>query len=187
MTSLRCGPVSADRASRRFAGTDFAWHRCQVDSVLSADGRRPARLDESIPIADTLVKQRRHQRSGQPSVYFACMHAAWRHATGTLTLERPRILGIVNVTPDSFSDGGRLQSVDDALRLVDRLVSEGADAVDGGGESTRAQGAAPGSEAEELARGLPVIHAVRARHASLPLSVDTVKSGVARAALDVGA
>ena len=54
----------------------------------------------------------------------------WRHATGTLSLDRPRVVGIVNVTPDSFSDGGMLRTVDDARRHVDRLVHEGADVVD---------------------------------------------------------
>src|ERR1041385_3376347 len=67
--------------------------------------------------------------------------AAWRHATGTLALDRPRILGIVNVTPDSFSDGGRFLSPDDARRHADQLVAEGADVIDIGGESTRPQGA----------------------------------------------
>ena len=58
---------------------------------------------------------------------------AWRHATGALSLDRPRILGIVNVTPDSFSDGGQLATVDDARRHVDQLVAEGADVIDIGG------------------------------------------------------
>jgi dihydropteroate synthase len=116
------------------------------------------------------------------------MHStAWRHATGTLTLDAPRILGIVNVTPDSFSDGGRLHSLDDALRLVDRLVSEGADVVDIGGESTRPQGATPVDATEEMRRVIPVVEAVRARHAALAISVDTVKASVADAALDAGA
>jgi len=53
----------------------------------------------------------------------------WRHATGEIALDKPRILGVVNVTPDSFSDGGRLQSIDDARRLMDRLVAEGADVL----------------------------------------------------------
>ena len=62
---------------------------------------------------------------------------------GLLTLDKPRILGIVNVTPDSFSDGGRLTTVDDARRLIDRLIVDGADVIDIGGESTRPQGATP--------------------------------------------
>jgi dihydropteroate synthase len=111
----------------------------------------------------------------------------WRHATGTLPLDRPRILGVVNVTPDSFSDGGRLNGVDDARRLIDRLVAEGADVVDVGGESTRPQGAVPVSVEEELARVIPVIEAARRDHPDLPLSIDTVKASVADRALAAGA
>jgi len=111
----------------------------------------------------------------------------WRHATGTLSLDRPRVVGIVNVTPDSFSDGGMLRTVDDARRHVDRLVHEGADVVDIGGESTRPQGATPVSIDEELRRVIPVVEAVRRDHPSFPISVDTVKADVARAAMAVGA
>jgi len=111
----------------------------------------------------------------------------WRHATGVIELNTPRILGIVNVTPDSFSDGGRLATLDDARRLIDRLVEEGADAIDIGGESTRPQGAEPVATAEELRRVIPVIDAARRDHPRIPVSVDTVKASVAEAALDAGA
>ena len=111
----------------------------------------------------------------------------WRHATGTLSLDRPRVVGIVNVTPDSFSDGGMLRTVDDARRHVERLVLEGADVVDIGGESTRPQGATPVDAEEELGRVLPVVEAVRRDHPDLPISVDTVKARVARAAILAGA
>jgi dihydropteroate synthase len=111
----------------------------------------------------------------------------WHHATGTLSLDRPRILGIVNVTPDSFSDGGRLRSLDEARRHMDRLVAEGADVLDIGGESTRPQGATPVSQDEEMQRVIPVVHAARADHPDIPVSVDTVKAGVAREALAGGA
>ena len=111
----------------------------------------------------------------------------WRHATGTLDLDVPRVVGIVNVTPDSFSDGGRLQSVDDARRLIDRLIAEGADVIDIGGESTRPQGATPVTVDEELRRVIPVVEAARADHPNVPLSVDTVKSAVAQEALGAGA
>jgi dihydropteroate synthase len=111
----------------------------------------------------------------------------WHHATGALSLEAPRIVGIVNVTPDSFSDGGRLPSVDDARRLVDRLLAEGADAIDVGGESTRPQGAVPVSAEEELRRVLPVIEAAAADHPGVLISVDTVKARVAQACLEAGA
>jgi dihydropteroate synthase len=111
----------------------------------------------------------------------------WRHATGTLTLDRPRILGIVNVTPDSFSDGGRHQRVDDARRHMDRMVAEGADGLDIGGESTRPQGATAVSADEELARVMPVIEAAVSSHPGVPVSVDTVKARVAHEALAAGA
>ncbi len=106
---------------------------------------------------------------------------------GALALDRPRILGIVNVTPDSFSDGGLLHSVDDARRHIDKLVAEGADILDIGGESTRPQGAAPVDADEELRRVLPVVEAARADHPAMPISVDTVKARVARETLAAGA
>ena len=112
---------------------------------------------------------------------------AWRHATGTLTLDRPRILGVVNVTPDSFSDGGRFLSRDEARRHADRLIAEGADVIDVGGESTRPQGATAVEADEERRRVIPVIEAVRRGHPSLPISIDTTKASVARAALEAGA
>jgi dihydropteroate synthase len=111
----------------------------------------------------------------------------WVHATGTLSLDKPRLLGIINVTPDSFSDGGQFSSVDEAVRYGCRLVDEGADVLDVGGESTRPQGARPVDESEELRRVMPVIEALRRELPDLPLSIDTVKHGVARAALDGGA
>ncbi|HWH52226.1 MAG TPA: dihydropteroate synthase [Gemmatimonadaceae bacterium] len=111
----------------------------------------------------------------------------WHHATGTLSLDRPRILGIVNMTPDSFSDGGRLLTVDDACRHVERLVADGADVVDVGGESTRPQHAEPVSADDERRRVLPVIEAVAARFPDVPVSIDTVKALVARDALAAGA
>ena len=102
-----------------------------------------------------------------------------------LTLDRPRIMGIVNVTPDSFSDGGRLGSVEDAVDHALKLADEGADILDIGGESTR-----PGSDAvaldEELRRVIPVIEALRARTDKL-ISVDTRKAEVMRRAAQAGA
>lgn len=111
---------------------------------------------------------------------------AWRHATGLLSLDRPRIVGILNVTPDSFSDGGLFRNVDDARRQLDRMVEEGADVIDIGGESTRPQGAKEVSDEEERARVLPVIEVARKDHPTIPISVDTTKSAVARAALAAG-
>ena len=112
--------------------------------------------------------------------------AIWAMARGELTLDRPRIMGILNVTPDSFWDGGRHAGVDAALRQAERLVAEGAALVDVGGESTR-PGAEPVPAAEELRRVVPVVEALVGEWPELPVSVDTVKAEVARAALDAGA
>ena len=97
----------------------------------------------------------------------------------------PRVMGIVNVTPDSFSDGGRLGSIEAAVAHGLRLVEQGADILDIGGESTR-PGAAPVPGADEIARVLPVIEGLRARWAG-PISIDTMKPEVARAAVVAGA
>lgn len=98
--------------------------------------------------------------------------------------EPPLLMGILNVTPDSFSDGGLYNSPSDALDAVRRLVSEGADIIDVGGESTR-PGAEPVPEAEELRRVLPVVEALVGCGARV--SVDTMKPNVARQALKAGA
>ena len=97
----------------------------------------------------------------------------------------PRIMGIVNVTPDSFSDGGRFDDLPRALAHGLKLVADGADILDIGGESTR-PGAEPVGEAEEIARTVPVIEALR-RETDVPVSIDTMKPGVARAAFAAGA
>ncbi len=102
-----------------------------------------------------------------------------------LDLSRPRIMGILNVTPDSFSDGGRHATIREALEAAAAMAVEGADLIDVGGESTR-PGAPAVSLQEELDRVLPVIEALR-REIDLPLSVDTTKSAVAREALAAGA
>lgn len=95
------------------------------------------------------------------------------------------VMGIVNVTPDSFSDGGRFLDASRAVEHALHLVAEGADILDIGGESTR-PGADPVEEAEELRRVLPVIRAVRSQTRTL-ISIDTMKAAVARAAIDAGA
>ena len=96
-----------------------------------------------------------------------------------------RVMGIVNVTPDSFSDGGRLASVEAAVAHGLALVEQGADILDIGGESTR-PGAEPVDAAEEIARVVPVIEGLRAHWAG-PISIDTMKPDVARAAVAAGA
>ena len=102
----------------------------------------------------------------------------------TLTFERPLIMGILNVTPDSFSDGGRFVARDAALAQAAEMIRDGADIIDIGGESTR-PGAPPVPLDEELERVIPVIEALRA--AGVPLSIDTYKPAVMRAALAAGA
>lgn len=102
-----------------------------------------------------------------------------------MALARPKLMGILNVTPDSFSDGGRYFSIEAALKHALQLVAEGADIVDVGGESTR-PGSEPVSTSEELARVLPVIQALRAR-SSVRISIDTTKAKVAAEALSAGA
>ena len=94
-------------------------------------------------------------------------------------------MGILNVTPDSFSDGGNFHSFDNALRHAEALIADGADILDVGGESTRPY-ADPVSLEEELARTIPLIKAIRSRH-TIPISIDTTKAEVARQALDAGA
>ncbi|NOT07077.1 MAG: dihydropteroate synthase [Gemmatimonadales bacterium] len=103
-----------------------------------------------------------------------------------MSLDRPIIVGILNVTPDSFSDGGHYTTVAAAVARAETLAAEGATILDVGGESTR-PGALPVSEAEELERVLPVVEALARRLPSLLVSVDTVKSGVAERCLDHGA
>ena len=95
-------------------------------------------------------------------------------------------MGIMNLTPDSFSDGGELPGVDDALRRAEALLDEGADVLDLGAESTR-PGAAPVAADDELARLLPVVQALRRRFPRAALSVDTYKPDVAAAAVAAGA
>ncbi len=105
--------------------------------------------------------------------------------TVTWDWSRPYVLGVLNVTPDSFSDGGRFVRVDAAVDRAAAMIAEGADAIDVGGESTR-PGAAVVSEAEELGRVVPVIDALTARFPT-PISIDTTKAAVARSALAAGA
>ena len=102
-----------------------------------------------------------------------------------LVLDRPRVMGIVNVTPDSFSDGGAHDNVDTAVAHGLRLAAEGADILDVGGESTR-PGAEPVGVEEELRRVIPVIERL-ARECPLPISVDSSKPEVMRAAVAAGA
>jgi len=121
------------------------------------------------------------------ALYFLFMPVrAWTLAHRSLPWgERTLIMGVLNVTPDSFSDGGQFFSFDQAIAQAERMISEGADIVDVGGESTR-PGSEFVSEEEELRRVIPVIERLAAK-GSVPISIDTTKSSVARAALQAGA
>ncbi len=103
----------------------------------------------------------------------------------TLDLTQPCVMGILNVTPDSFSDGGRFNSIEAALKQARQLIADGAAIIDIGGESTR-PGAAPVSENEELERVIPVIEAIR-RESDIPISIDTSKARIMLSAIRAGA
>jgi len=107
----------------------------------------------------------------------------WQTTRFRIDLGRPQVMGIVNITPDSFSDGGEHASTSAALRHCERLIEEGADILDIGGESSR-PGSDPVSLEDELARVKPVLR--EAARFGVPLSIDTYKPGVMRAALDLG-
>lgn len=114
------------------------------------------------------------------------MPPAWRMRDTSLPLDRPVVMGILNVTPDSFSDGGRFTSPEAAVEHARRMVAEGADILDVGGESTRPS-ARPVDAAEERARLIPVLRELRRELPATPICVDTVKADVAEAALEAGA
>lgn len=144
-------------------------------------------------LAEQMKRSGRETASGGESI-LGLLRRARRRAGGALRLGRYRlplgrrtlIMGILNVTPDSFTDGGKYNRLSAAVERACRMVEEGADIIDIGGESTR-----PGyrgiGEAEEIARVLPVIEALKSSpHFSAPLSIDTHKAATARAALEAG-
>ncbi|MBW8190988.1 dihydropteroate synthase [Neiella marina] len=103
----------------------------------------------------------------------------------TFDLYKPQVMGILNVTPDSFSDGGAFNSLDNALKQTEQMIADGASIIDIGGESTR-PGAEDVAEAEELSRVIPVIEAIRQRF-DVPISIDTTKAKVMTEAVAAGA
>ncbi len=110
----------------------------------------------------------------------------WQIAGRALHIaDRTLIMGVLNVTPDSFSDGAEFLSADKALEQAEKMIAEGADIIDVGGESTR-PGAVFVSPEEELERVIPVVEQL-AKRSTIPISIDTTKASVARAALDAGA
>jgi dihydropteroate synthase len=143
---------------------------------------RAPRPNEATRGADDLA----HAASPDPRVAASASDAVWQTARGPLLLDRPRIVGILNVTPDSFFDGGVHLPFDAAVLRGEALIAEGADVIDVGGESTR-PGATSVSAADEMHRVVPVIAELVRRWPGQLISVDTVKSEVAQAALDAGA
>ncbi len=102
-----------------------------------------------------------------------------------LKLDRPLVMGILNVTPDSFSDGGKYAGIKEALSFAQQMVKDGVDIIDIGGESSR-PGSNPVSLDEELKRVIPIITKIR-EHSTIPISIDTTKADVARQAISAGA
>jgi len=109
-----------------------------------------------------------------------------RHSTFSIPPSPPLVMGILNVTPDSFSDGGDHFSHDAAVGHALNMIAEGADIIDIGGESTR-PGAEPTPAEEQIRRAIPVIRAIRTRNSDIAISIDTRAAAVARAAVDAGA
>jgi dihydropteroate synthase len=109
----------------------------------------------------------------------------WQTSKRKLSFGRPLVMGILNVTPDSFSDGGRYRDIDAALVHAEQMIAEGADIIDIGGESTR-PGSLPVMADVEMERVVPVIESIVKRF-DIPISVDTTKAAVARGAIDAGA
>ncbi len=109
----------------------------------------------------------------------------WQTSRQPIVLDHPLVMAILNITPDSFSDGGERLSIDDALKRVDKMTAEGADIIDVGGESTR-PGSDPVAAEEEIGRVAPVIAAISKRF-DTPISIDTTKTEVAEKAVEAGA
>lgn len=162
--------------------------------IVSAEPLRPR---EALPLAGGALwfsDVSLHERERAPQLVPAAdldpsvraRLTARRAPVCGLAMDRPRIMGILNVTPDSFSDGGRFLAQEAAVAQAHALVAAGADILDIGGESTR-PGSDPVPVEEELSRVVPVIERIRAAGLTVPISIDTRKAAVARAALDAGA
>lgn len=133
-----------------------------------------------------MVNYHRLEVGGVYDYHSSVMTRYWHIRNGTLPIgDRTLVMGILNITPDSFSDGGEFFSTEKAIAHAEQMIDEGADIIDVGGESTR-PGGEPVTVEEEIQRVVPVI-AELAKRSSTPISVDTTKSEVARAALDAGA
>ncbi|MDP4033525.1 MAG: dihydropteroate synthase [Pseudorhodobacter sp.] len=163
-------PIAMTDAARPEGALTLAGGWCWFDRV---EVRERDRAPQLMPAADLPAAARRAL-------------TAPRAALADLPLDRPRLMGILNVTPDSFSDGGRFLDPAAALAQGRQMAADGADIIDIGGESTR-PGAAAVTVADETARTAPVITALRAAGLTLPISIDTRKAAVACAALTAGA
>ena len=153
-------------------------------TALEVIERNGARVDRFIAGLGEFFERDWGRRTLNASDMFEVLRVP-RHRLAGLALDRPRIMGIVNVTPDSFSDGGQHFDAAAAVAHGLQLVAEGADILDVGGESTR-PGAMPVSEAEEIKRILPVIVGLRAK-TEVRISIDTRKPAVMREAVNAGA
>jgi dihydropteroate synthase len=109
----------------------------------------------------------------------------WQTSKRKISLDNTLIMGIINATPDSFSDGGKYLAIDNALRQAEKLISEGADILDIGGESSRPKSQIVSAE-DEISRVAPLIQEIEKRF-DIPISIDTWKSEVAKTAIEVGA
>jgi dihydropteroate synthase len=191
LVSLQCRQANVLKQEMLALGGDAAVARgsvaCSIEStdviLIGTDKQLHALCDKltlqpfGLPALATELKQTLLNRVQRPKY--------WRTSRHQLSLERPLIMGILNVTPDSFSDGNRYSDPLCAIERALEMVSEGADIIDIGGESTR-PGSEPVSPDEELKRIIPVISGLAGK-TSCPISIDTWKSPVARAALGVGA
>lgn len=178
---FRCGSLF-EVSKRRFTGLErqLLFEPGRMDVERRTD-RRTRRTNSNVaPSSSGLTTM---QSSPLPNGHRAIAQPL-QCGRFTLTFERPLIMGILNVTPDSFSDGGRFVARDAALVQATEMIRDGADIIDIGGESTR-PGAPPVPLDEELERVIPVIEALRS--AGVPLSIDTYKPAVMRAALSAGA
>ncbi|HUQ46670.1 MAG TPA: dihydropteroate synthase [Gemmatimonadaceae bacterium] len=120
----------------------------------------------------------------EPSAAEPCR--LWRAGSREILLDRPIVAGILNVTPDSFSDGGNFFSPEKAVERAAQMIAEGADIIDVGGESTR-PGATVVDVGEEMRRAVPVVREIRKRSPNVLISIDTTKASVAKTALEAGA
>lgn len=126
------------------------------------------------------------QVAGSIDIFTSTPKPWFSFRSDNIDTSKPLVMGILNVTPDSFSDGGRFFQFDDAVRKAETMIADGADIIDIGGESTR-PGSIPVDAEEEIKRVVPVIRKIRENNKDIIISIDTSKSAVAKEALDAGA